>query len=128
MDLLSGGLAFGGILSYLKLSAFINNGKMEIHNTNFRNIRSVIKRSKLALDNDPTGQGLVDGIIMDLGISSHQIDEATRGFAFSQIGPLDMRMNYKSLEDVASGSDRFSDRDSDRDNGSHSDSDGKGNR
>ncbi|MGE5597584.1 MAG: 16S rRNA (cytosine(1402)-N(4))-methyltransferase RsmH [Hyphomicrobiales bacterium] len=34
-----------------------------------------------------------DGILMDLGISSMQVDRAERGFAFGQEGPLDMRMN-----------------------------------
>ena len=37
--------------------------------------------------------GRVAGILMDLGVSSPQLDSAARGFAFLQEGPLDMRMN-----------------------------------
>ena len=51
--------------------------------------------------NEAGVQGRVDGVLMDIGVSSPQLDDPRRGFSFSEPGPLDMRMDPESGESAA---------------------------
>jgi 16S rRNA (cytosine1402-N4)-methyltransferase len=54
---------------------------------------------------------LVDGLLMDLGVSSRQLDSAARGFSFMREGPLDMRMGPSSPRTAADIVNRWSEAD-----------------
>ena len=73
-------------------------GRFELHTANYAD-----------LDRVPALRDLrFTGILLDLGISSHQIDDASRGFSFREGAPLDMRMGadaVRSAADVLNESD-----------------------
>ncbi|HCS64998.1 MAG TPA: 16S rRNA (cytosine(1402)-N(4))-methyltransferase [Cellvibrio sp.] len=60
---------------------------------------SFAELAQLVAERDMTGK--VAGVLLDLGVSSPQLDEAERGFSFMQDGPLDMRMDNSQGETAA---------------------------
>ena len=67
------------------IDQFADDEKFCVYHSNFASIADICEREKVS--------GIVNGVLFDLGVSSPQFDDATRGFSFTHDGPLDMRMD-----------------------------------
>ncbi len=67
-----------------RLAEFVGNGRLVLAHGNFADLARIARQA---------GFSSVQGVLLDLGFSSDQMDNAERGFAFSNDGPLDMRLD-----------------------------------
>lgn len=84
--------AFALEVSGERLREVQGNAGLVLIKGNFRNMEHLIRAK---------GIDTVDGILLDIGVSSHQLDEAERGFSYQQDAPLDMRMDRSMAFDAA---------------------------
>lgn len=69
-----------------ELKSFIDEGQLIVAQDNFKNVITIAKENHFQS---------VHGVLLDLGVSSHQIDSGERGFSFQREGPLQMTFSGK---------------------------------
>jgi len=82
----------GKVIAFDQDIEAINYAKANLNDSRLTSVHSNFSKLEYELDNLNL-LGKINGILMDLGISSPQIDNANRGFSFNKDGPLDMRMD-----------------------------------
>jgi 16S rRNA (cytosine1402-N4)-methyltransferase len=76
-----------------RLAQYVDNGRLLLVHDNFANMRQIAVTY---------GYTSVQGVLLDLGFSSDQMDDPVRGFSFSADGPLDMRLDQGSAQGTGS--------------------------
>ncbi|MFA6447623.1 MAG: 16S rRNA (cytosine(1402)-N(4))-methyltransferase RsmH [Patescibacteria group bacterium] len=73
-----------------------HQGRWIIKESNFRNLKQAAKEA---------GMDCFDGILFDLGLSSDELEDASKGLSFQKDGPLDMRLGPKANDDELTAAD-----------------------